>query len=308
MTTIADNTAALQDALATCSFDRLRTLYRDVGKLVKMTLGLTPKQLVTETEMDADCDAARKKMEAHLGALTVKQLNKTYRKKIHRQIKSMGGMKIIGVDGKGAKAFAYTCGFTEVGGKELLLQNVHRSTTKHVGRMLNYLHQRHNGGHPLGHGHTIADGSGNVYVVMAPDNVESILLKASKTLEPTRLYGLKGYDLLLLVPVGSRSESEEDKTKQATREEALRLAVGLEVNGFQPKQEGAKPLQMCGWCRATKTKTDARAALWKCSGCKNAFYCCPEHQKLDWKNHKVFCRRSKEESLQIAMNPFLGKK
>jgi hypothetical protein len=167
--------------------------------------------------------------------------------------------------------------------------------------------KRHNDGHPLGDGHTIDDGKGMVYIVKAPTIAEAILLKASKTLEPTRLYGISGYDLLLIVPVGSRSESE-NADKQATRLEALTLAAGLEINGFKAKQEGARPLEMCAWCH--KNTTDAGKPLLKCSSCKNEFYCSPEHQKLNCKKHKVFCRRSKDESWKIAMDlePFVGKK
>jgi hypothetical protein len=107
--------------------------------------------------------------------------------------------------------------------------------------------------------------------------------------------------------VGSRSESE-NADKQATREEALTLVAGQEINGFKAKQKGAKPLEMCAWCH--KKTTDAGKPLFRCSSCKNGFYCSPEHQKLHWEKHKVFYRRSKEESLKIAMDlePFVGKK
>lgn len=33
-----------------------------------------------------------------------------------------------------------------------------------------------------------------------------------------------------------------------------------------------------------------RISTKKCSGCGYAHYCCGEHQKADWKNHKLFCK------------------
>jgi hypothetical protein len=135
-----ESTAALKDALGTCSLDRLRSLYREVRSLVKATL-------VTDADMDTDCVAARKKMEVHLlEDLIVERLNPTYRLKIFKRIKSMGGMMITCVEGKGANAFVYTCGLTAVGGKELLMQNVHRSMTSQFS--FNYMFKRHNEGQP----------------------------------------------------------------------------------------------------------------------------------------------------------------
>jgi hypothetical protein len=215
-----------------------------------------------------------------LEAFTVEQLNKHCRKKALRQMKSVGGMITTAVDGKGDGAFAYTCGFTQVGGKELLLQNVHRSMTNVVASLFKFLYKRHNDGHPLFHGLTISSNNGIVYAVMAPNKIEAILLKARKTQEPTRLYGLVGYDLLLLVPVGSRSSDseaaeEKDKNDHATREEALLLMAGLGINGFKPTKEGDRPLEVCAWCHKMTKDTGARLA--KCSGCKKEYYCSPEH-------------------------------
>lgn len=305
-TTPGSSTATLKEALlATCSLIRLRTLYLDCGQLFKVA-GQQKHTLVTDADMEEDCHAARSKMEVRLlGAFMVEQVKKKYRK-----MKSVGGMRVIltEVAGKGggnhgiSQAFVYTCGFAEVGGKELvLLQNVHRSMTNNVADLFNHLYKEHNEGHPLDHGHTIAGGNGIAYFVMAPDKIEASLLKASKMLEPTRLYGLVGYDLLLIVPVGSRSEDLD----QATREEVLVLATGLGVNGFKPlNKEGARSLEVCAWCHKMTKDTGARLA--KCGGCKKEYYCSPEHQKLDWKRHKVLCRRSKEESYSIAMKPFMG--
>jgi hypothetical protein len=62
--------------------------------------------------------------------LAVERLNGSYRAKLMRQIRGMGGVKITFCAGKGAKrfqSFAYTTGFTVAGGKELLIQDQHRA-------------------------------------------------------------------------------------------------------------------------------------------------------------------------------------
>lgn len=157
--TAAESTATLKHSLARCSFDRLRTMYRDAGKLLKETLRISSRALVTDAEMDSDRDAARKKMEAHLGALPVERRIKKYRKKLFRQMELMGGMHVLFSEGRGggdhgvSQTFAYSYGFTAVGGKEILLQNVHRSMDKIISHVFNCLYKRHNDGHPLAHGH-----------------------------------------------------------------------------------------------------------------------------------------------------------
>ena len=50
-------------------------------------------------------------------------------------------------------------------------------------------------------GHTMST-SHVVYLALEPDSAEATLLQATKTMEPNRLYGLSGYNLLLLLPVG----------------------------------------------------------------------------------------------------------
>jgi len=37
-------------------------------------------------------------------------------------------------------------------------------------------------------------------------------------------------------------------------------------------------------------------ASFRCSKCKCRYYCSPEHQRLDWKEHKKFCVTSSEDS------------
>lgn len=140
---------------------------------------------------------------------------------------------------------------------------------------------------------TCGDGYGTVYMVTAPDKVEATLLKATKTLVPTRLYGLAGYDILLLVPVGAH---ENKNDKRATRAQALGLAAGFKLDGLKSWPEVGQR-QKCAWCDKTSNGTPFMV----CSGCKNGFYCSREHQKLDWKNHKEFCQRTKAESFNIAM-------
>lgn len=184
-----------------------------------------------------------------------------------------------------------------MGGAELVvLKGLHRSMfDSRISNIINYLFTRHQEGHPLAHGHTI-DGGDVVYLVTAPPADEATLLKANETLEPTRLYGLAGYKLLFLVPVGVKEEDAD----RMTREEVLAMAL---KGGFP----NVKMLESCVWCHKTRDMA-TEAKLFKCSGCKDAFYCSPEHQKLAWKDHKSVCQLSKqarsEAQLRKALGPF----
>ena len=293
---------AYKQVLATCSPERLRAFYLDNKQMVKEGLRMKrlPTRLVTDADIEKDPQAARRKMEVHLGGWAVEKLPQTFRKKLMLQLKGMGGVKITAVEGKGMKAFVYTTGFTAIGGKELLLQNVHRSMFNgmNVAHIFNWLFQRHKEGHPLAHGHTVA-GNGLAFAIFAPDNdVEATFLKASKTLESTRLYGLTGYDLLLIVPVGA----SQDMDKQASRTEALMMATGFEVPGYNSalslQTSPHKQVKMCGWGECHKTVTDTGLPLMRCSNCKSGYYCSLEHQKLDWKHHKKLCLASKNEMIE----------
>lgn len=60
------------------------------------------------------------------------------------------------------------------------------------------------------------------------------------------------------------------------------------VNSFYSKEkESAKVNNVlknkgCNLCDIPSTK--------KCSKCKAVYYCCVEHQRADWKSHKLFCK------------------
>eukprot|EP00978_Attheya_sp_CCMP212_P004806 scaffold10586_cov46-Attheya_sp.AAC.4 len=113
-------------------------------------------------------------------------------------------------------------------------------------------------------------------------------------LEPTRLYGLAGYNVLLIIPVGTRS-ADAPKNRPTTREEVIALARGCATDdgGFRPETNAAK-LRICAWCKKSSSALENKP-LKKCSGCNDSFYCSREHQKLDWKQHKIDCVRSDEK-------------
>jgi hypothetical protein len=49
--------------------------------------------------------------------------------------------------------------------------------------------------------------------------------------------------------------------------------------------KSSTPLSTCEFCHAQREKMQI------CSGCKKAHYCCAEHQKADWKVHKLKCHK-----------------
>jgi len=48
--------------------------------------------------------------------------------------------------------------------------------------------------------------------------------------------------------------------------------------------------KLCALC--TVPDTDEGNPLLRCSGCKRAHYCCKEHQKIDWPNHRDLCKHT----------------
>ena len=45
----------------------------------------------------------------------------------------------------------------------------------------------------------------------------------------------------------------------------------------------------------------------KCGGCKNVAYCGVEHQKKDWKNHKLICSSKLYEVRHMVILPYVEK-
>lgn len=293
----------LKEALVACPFARLRNIYEEWSTVIRMT--------TTEPVADTTDRNNREAMEKQVrGTSVVGPLNVAYRSAFLQNLRALGGMKITFVTGK--KGFAYTCGFASVGSKELLVVDVHHSMGSSISPVLDYLYEQHKEGHhQLGNGHTVV--GGNVaYLVAEPDPLEETLLKTTKTLEPTRLYGIARYGLLLLSPVVVKSDDADDGDDKddpggLTREEMMTIGVfGAEIKGFKRLGGAPKKLEGCSCCRKVRDAT-RQTPLFKCNGCKYAYYCSKECQRLDWGNHKQTCRaNSKEERLlrQMAAQPF----
>lgn len=75
--------------------------------------------------------------------------------------------------------------------------------------------------------------------------------------------------------------------------EVLTAATGVEVHYYPPPSEeemrwgGQSPLG-CAVCG--RPYQENGNPLMRCTRCKNINYCCREHQKLDWKLHKLDCK------------------
>lgn len=279
-----DSVDVFRAALAACSLTRLRLVYEELGRDVGVTL---------------DPEADRRAMEEEIVRTHgVTRLNSSYRRKFLRELKAVGGMRITCVPVKGKdrlKSFAYTTGFTGVGGKELLIHDEHRAGLNcHI---FNVMFRAHQMGHPLRDGETIemeGDNSGIIYKAVAPDAVEASLLKATKTLEATRLYGLSGYDVLCVYPFAERVKESKRAFRDLSKEEKLKLAKGSKVDGFTPITSGQ--VRMCAHCKITENRLGKN--LMKCGVCKQSFYCSKSCQKSDYKLHKAYCARSKEDKLR----------
>ncbi|KAI0035531.1 hypothetical protein K488DRAFT_82972 [Vararia minispora EC-137] len=52
----------------------------------------------------------------------------------------------------------------------------------------------------------------------------------------------------------------------------------------------------------------AKSELKACSGCKNVWYCSPEHQRQDWKRHKHLCKEHQRNNLSMILGSLTSTK
>jgi len=304
-TTQGDAKSLLTVALQSCPSDRLFEFYNGFFVPIKDTLQAQGKRgadgpIVSRTFLTNDEDKARSLMIRQLRVtLPVERLPLAYRMMITKELKSFGGLKITNVNQPGSgESFTYTTGFAKVLGGSNNTEILVVDRTKRVRKSWNvvgllnahFKRLKEGGAHelPLGPGHTLLGNAGVVWLLQTPENeVEGNLFKATTTLEPTRFYGLTGYDLLLLIPVGRQIAGNINTSNRAyaTREEALILSNGRDIEGkFETFNIS------CGHCK--KTEFELKARLKCCVKCHDVFYCSTSCQKEDWKiKHKIQCGR-----------------
>jgi hypothetical protein len=77
---------------------------------------------------------------------------------------------------------------------------------------------------------------------------------------------------------------ELDSTARLTRgmpggcSDVLSGLLGLRQ--VEPEEEELEA-QTCSWCGSP--------ASLRCSRCKSTWYCCKEHQRMHWREHKITC-------------------
>jgi hypothetical protein len=62
-------------------------------------------------------------------------------------------------------------------------------------------------------------------------------------------------------------------------------ALGDVVRDEEHKEKLPMLVAHDDWCAVCSQKGSGQ----RCSGCKNVFYCSPEHQKADWRRHRLAC-------------------
>lgn len=296
---------ALGQALAECPWDELRFIYQEhllVWKLSKPHLIPVSEEELTSNNPKL----ARAKVEEQLYQnMALGPVSAPTRRSIVQHLESLGGgMKITFMAGAGKTSYFYTVGFASVGGKELMMKDIHKSLfhSSMVQHGFKRAYERHKEGYPIKADGRIVVGD-LAFMARAPDPTEAMFLKTSQTVEASCLYGVGGYDILLLEAVAVQKDSP---TEVVTREEVALLALGGEnlgdIKGF--KALGPDPqLASCGMCGGVWDAADKESSrrLLQCSACKDIYYCSQECQRLHWPKHKPTCRLGKKEwSKQIA--------
>ena len=161
-------------------------------------------------------------------------LNKTYQMFTLKEIEKHGmGINVFEVSGKGTKhpSFAYTCGFTSHGGKELILRSVHGSILRSVSHaMFNFLFQRHMAGHSLAHNQTVEIGH-VAFIVRAPANaVEATCYQSQPYSRTTTLVRHCRLRYLGASAVVLRKDSEtDDEEWEKLHHDIFMAAMGMAV-------------------------------------------------------------------------------
>ena len=293
-------------SLDDCSLELIQDAYRQQGSMFKRF----------------DPQASREKMADFLLKTTYLDfpLAKPYMNAAARELKEMGGMQLISIVTKAKKeteSFIYTKGFTDLGGPEFLMQNVHRSIFNKVADMLNYMYKARKERVIYKENQTI--NLGNVILkFQRPSANDALVLKATRMLETLRYYGLNGFDVLYIVPIAVQikkfrenapnkntiaafqtlfpndkiDRSAMDSHFPSQKSMLKRLHKGeKDVPGFI--RVDSRELRMCEACTTTDQELgDAR--LKNCGLCKAALYCSRLCQTEHWKKHKAQCAKWQE--------------
>ena len=295
--TLVGHYTSFKRSLDDCSLELIQDAYRQQGDMYK----------------NFDLQASREKMEDFLLKTTYLDfpIAATYVKAAARELKQMGGVKLISIATKGKKnteSFIYTKGFTDLGGPEFLMQNVHRSVFNWVSNMLNDMYTSRKDGVIYKENQTISIGK-VVFKFQKPSESDALVLKATRMLDTLSYYGLNGFDVLYIIPIAVQKIDEaisafqvlfpDDKIDSDTTDELKEISMkgfrrgsvlvgrGEDVPGFV--RVDSRELRMCGFCTATDQELGEDGCLKNCIGCKTALYCSKSCQKKHWKKHKTQC-------------------
>ncbi len=68
------------------------------------------------------------------------------------------------------------------------------------------------------------------------------------------------------------------------------IAMSNRTNPYFTAAERERNMRpVCAACGAEYSRDENMSPLFKCSRCKEEHYCCREHQKAHWKQHKKYC-------------------
>ncbi|KAJ1426594.1 hypothetical protein B484DRAFT_450636 [Ochromonadaceae sp. CCMP2298] len=79
--------------------------------------------------------------------------------------------------------------------------------------------------------------------------------------------------------------------KKCGHEECMRLAIRTDESDSPGKDSADSPKDSSDISNSTSSSKGKGFFRFKCSLCVARVYCCPEHQRADWKIHKLECRK-----------------
>ena len=171
--------------------------------------------------------------------------------------------------------FVYSIGFTVIGGREILIRNIHSSLFNSAASVIDSLFTDQLNGDPLLDGQN-AMSRNIMFQAKYPDLCETAELQASVLCLASTVFGPDNYEVVELFPIfASKGTSKQKECEK------------FEDRWAQPTFWGK--IHACDHYGCGNLSTMEGITLKNCARCKTVCYCSTKCQKKSWKQHKETC-------------------